>query len=485
MSSTPVTRSSIGLRSERGPVLLAVMLSTALVAIDATILATAVPAVVSDLGGFSQFPWLFSVYLLAQAVSVPIYGKLADLFGRKPVMLTGIGLFVLGSVLCGVAWNMPALIVFRAVQGLGAGAIFPMSMTIIGDLYTLRERPTVMGYTASVWGMASVVGPALGGVFADFLSWRWIFFVNIPLGAAAAVVLWRRFDERVERKRHRIDYLGAALLAVGGSLLVLGLLEGGIGWAWGSPTSFAVLGSAAVLLVAFGFVERRAAEPVLPLWVFRHRILTGTNAASLVVGVLLIGLVSYVPVYAQGVLGSSALVAGFAVAAMTVGWPLAASLSGRLYMRIGFRDTGFIGAALLLVGTGLLLVVGTESTVWHLAAASFFVGLGLGLIASPTMVAAQASVGWSQRGVVTGTNMFARSVGSAVGIAVFGAVANAAVTRRGGDVSGDLEQLPAAALDPAIHDVFVGSAVAGVVMLIALAVVPRRTEFETDDRPVP
>ena len=485
MSSTPVTRSSVGLRSERGPVLLAVMLSTALVAIDATILATAIPAVVSDLGGFSQFPWLFSVYLLAQAVAVPICGKLADLVGRKPVMLTGIALFVLGSVLCGIAWNMPALIVFRVVQGLGAGAIFPMAMTIIGDIYSLRERPVVMGYTAAVWGMASVVGPALGGVFADFLSWRWIFFVNIPLGVAAAAVLWRRFDERVERRRHRIDYLGAALLAVGGSLLVLGLLEGGIGWAWTSPTGIGVMGSAAVLLIAFGLVERRASEPVLPLWVFSRRILVGTNAASLVVGVLLIGLVSYVPVYAQGVLGSSALVAGFAVAAMTIGWPIAASYSGRLYMRIGFRDTGFIGAAMLLVGTGWLFLVEPHSSVLHLAGASFFVGLGLGLIASPTMVAAQSSVGWSQRGVVTGTNMFARSVGSAVGVAVFGAVANAAVTRRGGDVSGDLDRLPPAVLDPALHAVFVGSAVAAVVMLIALAVVPRRTDFASEEAATP
>ncbi|MGH3474078.1 MAG: MDR family MFS transporter [Aeromicrobium sp.] len=483
MSFTPVTRSSIGLRSERGPVLLAVMLSTALVAIDATILATAVPALVSDLGGFSQFPWLFSVYLLAQAVSVPIYGKLSDLLGRKPVMLAGIALFVLGSVLCGIAWNMPALIVFRAVQGIGAGAVMPMSMTIIGDLYTLRERPKVMGYTASVWGISSVVGPTLGGVFADFLSWRWIFFVNIPIGIAAATMLWRRFDERIERKKHRIDYLGAGLLAVGGSLLILGLLEGGIAWAWDSPTSFAVLAGAAVLLVLFGFVERRAAEPILPLWVFGHRILNGTNAASLVVGVLLIGLVSYVPLYAQGVLGSSALVAGFAVAAMTVGWPISAALSGWLYMRIGFRDTGFVGAALLLVGTGLLLTVGIDSTVLHLAAASFFVGLGLGLIASPTLVAAQSSVGWETRGVVTGTNLFARSVGSAVGIAVFGAVANAAVAGRGGDVTGDLDRLPATVLDPALHNVFIGSTIAGVVMLVALTVVPRRTDFASKDVP--
>jgi EmrB/QacA subfamily drug resistance transporter len=485
VSHLPVTRATVGLRSERGPVLLAVMLSTALVAIDATILATAVPAVVGDLGGFSQFPWLFSIYLLAQAVSVPIYGKLADLVGRKPVMLTGIALFVAGSVLCGAAWNMPALIVFRGIQGLGAGAIFPMTMTIIGDLYTLRERPKVMGYTAAMWGMSSVVGPTLGGVFADYLTWRWIFFVNIPIGLAAAAMLVRRFHESIERRRHRIDFVGAGLLAVGGSLLVLGLLEGGIAWAWDSATSIGVLGAAAVLLVAFVVVERRAAEPVLPLWIFGHRILNGTNAASLVVGVLLIGLVSYVPIYAQGVLGSSALVAGFAVAAMTVGWPVSASLSGRLYLRIGFRDTGFIGAALLLVGTGLLLTVGPDSSVLHLAAASFFVGLGLGLIASPTLVAAQSSVGWETRGVVTGTNLFARSVGSAVGVAVFGAIANAAVAGRGGDVHGDLDQLPAPMLDPALHDVFVGSAIAALVMIAALTIVPRRLDFVTETAPTP
>ena len=459
------------------------MLSTALVAIDVTILGTAVPSLVRDLGGFSQFPWLFSIYLLAQAVSVPIYGKLADLFGRKPVMLTGITLFVLGSVLCGAAWSMPALIVFRAIQGLGAGAVLPMSMTIVGDLYTLEERAKVQGYIASVWGMSSVVGPTLGGVFSDYLSWRWIFFVNVPIGIAAAVTLWRRFDERVERKRHRIDYPGAALLAVGGSLLILGLLEGGIHWAWDSPTSIGVFSGAAVLLVLFGFVERRASEPILPLWVFEHRILNGTNAASLVVGVLLIGLVSYVPLYAQGVLGSSALIGGFAVATMTVGWPISAGFSGRFYLRIGFRDTGFIGAVLVLLGTGLLLAVNTDSSVLHLAVASFFVGLGLGLIASPTLVAAQSSVGWETRGVVTGTNMFARSVGSAVGIAVFGAVANASVADSGADVTGSLERLPASVLSPALHDVFVGTAIAALVMLLALVIVPRRISFATEASP--
>jgi multidrug resistance protein len=190
-----------------------------------------VSSVVKDLGGFSEFPWLFSVYLLAQAVTVPLYGKVADLVGRKPVMLLGIGVFVVGSLLCGIAWGMTSLIIFRAVQGLGAGAIMPVSMTMVGDLYSLEERAKVQGYVASVWAMAAVVGPTLGGIFSDYLSWRWIFFVNLPIGLAAAVVLLRRFTEQVERRRHKIDLAGASLLTVGGVLLLLGLLEGGVEWA--------------------------------------------------------------------------------------------------------------------------------------------------------------------------------------------------------------------------------------------------------------
>ncbi|MBC7630527.1 MAG: MFS transporter [Flavobacterium sp.] len=451
------------------------MLSTGLVAIDATILATAVPSIVDDLGGFTQFPWLFSIYLLTQAISVPLYGKFADLVGRKPMMLLGITIFLLGSVLCGAAWSMTSLIIFRAVQGLGAGAVLPIGQTIIGDIYSVAERAKVQGYLASVWGVSSVVGPTLGGVFSDYLSWRWIFFVNIPIGLAAAMVLGRRFTEKVAHQKHSIDYAGALLLAAGGSLLVLGLLEGGVAWAWASPTSIAVLASAAALIIAFGLVERRAAEPILPLWVFRRRVLVGASSASLVVGVLLIGLTSYVPLYAQGVLGRGAIVAGFAVAALTLGWPIAAALSGRLYLRFGFRDTAFFGSSFVIVGAGLLLLVGPQSSVLHLAAACFVVGIGLGFIASPVLVAAQSSADWQTRGVVTGTTMFARSVGSALGIAVFGAVANAAVARQVGGSHPDLQNLPARILDPSIHEVFIGAGLASLVMVAAIAIMPRRT----------
>jgi EmrB/QacA subfamily drug resistance transporter len=471
-----ISRASVGLRSERGPILLSVMLSVGLIAIDATILATAVPSIVNDLGGFSQFPWLFSVYLLAQAVSVPIFAKFTDLMGRKPIMLVGIGLFVLGSILCGIAWSMPALIAFRALQGLGAGAVMPTSMTIIGDIYTVAERARVQGYVASVWALSSVVGPTLGGVFVDFLSWRWIFFVNIPLGAFAAWSLFRRFHESVIRKQHRIDVAGAALLGVGSSLIILGLLEGGILWQWSSVPSITILTVGLALMIFFALVERRAAEPILPGWVFRSRLLNSTNLAALGVGMMLIGLTSFIPLYAQGVLHTTALVAGFALAALTLGWPLAASMAGRIYLKIGFRRTALIGAVVITIGAGLLDLLSSHSSVWQVAGTCFVVGLGLGLVASPTLISAQSAVEWDRRGVVTGTNVFARSMGSALGIAVFGAIANASLSQQvGGHVSSTASAIPAGALQFALHGVFLAAGVVAVLLLIAVLIMPSRS----------
>jgi EmrB/QacA subfamily drug resistance transporter len=465
-----VARSSgVGFRSERGPVLIGVMLSTAVVAIDATVIATAVPSVVADLGGFAQFPWLFSVYLLAQAVTVPVYGKLADVFGRKPVMLFGIGLFLLGSVLCGVAWDMGALIAFRAVQGLGAGAVQPMSMTIVGDLYSLQERAKVQGYIASVWGISSVVGPTLGGVFSEYVSWRWIFFVNIPLCLVAAAMIGLRFAERVERRRPQIDYAGAGVLTVALTLLVLGLLEGGQAWAWASPQSIAVLGGGVVLLAVFVAVERRAADPVVPLRLLRQRLLVATSLVSACVGAVLLGLTSYVPTFVQDVLGTGPLVAGFALAALTLGWPLSASQSGRLYLRIGIRSTALVGVAVVLIGSLLLLLLDQSSSVLLVGATAFVIGLGMGFTAAPTLIAAQSAVRWQERGVVTGLNMFARSAGSAIGIAVFGAVVNA--TLRGQEVG--LDAVSPAALTTAVHHVFEGTVVLAVALLAAVLMMPR------------
>ena len=464
---TPSTRASVGLRSDRGPILLALMVSTGLIAIDATILATAVPSIVRDLGGFAQFPWLFSVYLLAQGVSVPVYAKLSDTFGRKPLMLLGIGLFLAGSVLCGFAWSMPALIAFRAVQGLGAGAVQPMAITIAGDIYTVAERATAQGYIASVWAISSVVGPTLGGVFSQLGIWRWIFFVNVPLCLLAAGLITRNFHEKVARRTHRVDYAGSALLTAGMALVILGILQGGQAWGWTSPTSIGVFGVGALLLAVFPVVERRAAEPVLPMWVLSRRLLATTTALALGVGVILIGLTSFVPTYLENSLGVQPLVGGLALAALTLGWPLSATVSGRLfYLRLGFRPTILIGLGLVLLGCGSLTALSGHPSVAVVAVTCFVTGMGLGLVATPSLIAAQASVEWHERGVATGTNMFARSLGSAVGAAVFGAVANAVIA-----ASGRPETDPATATSSGTA-VFVAVALAAALTVVAGVLMP-------------
>jgi EmrB/QacA subfamily drug resistance transporter len=476
VTSPTISRADIGLRSERGPILLAVMLSVGLVAIDATVLATAVPAVVEDLGGFTQFPWLFSIYLLTQAVTVPLYSKLADQYGRKPMMLIGVSVFLLGSLLCGLAWSMGSLIAFRAVQGIGAGAVQPIGMTIVGDIYSVAERAKVQGYLAGVWAVSSVVGPTLGGVFSDYLSWRWIFFINLPIGLAVLFMFVRRFKEKVERAPHRLDFLGALLLSGGGTTLLLGLLEGGVRWSWDSPMSIGLFVAAAAMIVLFVLVERRAAEPVLPLWVFRHRVILPAILTALVVGVLLVGLTSYIPLYAQGVLGHGALMAGFALAALTLGWPLSASNAGRLYLSIGFRSTMIIGSLFGLAGALLLLTIDADSSLFHLAVPCFVMGIGFGFAVAPSVIAAQSAVEWESRAVTTGATMFARTVGSAVGVAVFGALVNAHVTDAVGHANPDLESLSPAVLGPAIETTFVGSAIVAVVLVAVSLLMPKKIE---------
>jgi EmrB/QacA subfamily drug resistance transporter len=471
-----VTASNVGLRSERGPLLLALMLSTGLVAIDSTIIATAVPSIVADVGGFAQFPWLFSIYLLAQAVTTPIYGKLADLFGRKPIMLLGIGFFLAGSIFCGFAWNMSVLIAFRAVQGLGAGAVFPMSITIVGDVYSLEERARVQGYLASVWGISAVLGPTLGGIFSEYVSWRWIFFINIPLALLAAGMIQRRFHEKVHRSHPTIDYVGASVLTAGLTLLILGVLEGGQAWSWGSPQSVAILVIGGALLIAFAFIEQRASDPVLPLWVVRRRLLVTSSLASCGVGAIVLGLSSYIPTFVQDVLGTGPLIAGFALATLTMGWPIAGSQSGKIYLRIGFRTCGVIGAIIVVVGCALLLLLGRGVPVAEVGAFCFVIGIGMGLVATPTLIAAQSSVEWRERGVVTGSNMFFRSLGSAVGVAVFGAIANNALGGKAGALQSG--QVAAAPLSHAIHDVFWAVLVVAVLAVVAVLLMPR-------DRPQP
>lgn len=464
MSTEPaITRASVGFRSDRGPILIALMVVTGLIAIDSTILATAVASVVDDLGGFSSFPWLFSVYLLAQAVSVPIYAKLADTIGRRPVLLFGIGLFFAGSVLSGFAPTMGTLILFRAVQGLGAGALLPVSITIAGDIYSTAERAKAQGYIASVWAISSVVGPTLGGVFSEFVSWRWIFFVNVPLCVLAVVLLLRNYKETAAvRTKHRIDFAGGITLTLGLTGLLLALLEGGEAWGWLSWQSIAVFAAALVFLAAAVVIELRAAEPILPIRMFRRRLVLTTTLVSAGVGAVLIGLTSYVPNFLQRTAGASPLIAGLAVAALTLGWPVAASNAGRLYLRFGFRPTVLIGTVVAALSTLLLLAVTGDDSILLTALACLLIGVGLGLSATPALIAAQSSVGYAERGVVTGANLFSRSIGSAVGVAVFGAIANAVLHGR----------TDAAATTSASGAVFLGVVVAGVLTVGAAALMP-------------
>jgi len=457
---------AVGFRSERGPVLISVMLSTGLVAIDSTVLATAIPSIVGELGGFHQFPWLFSAYLLGQAVTTPIYAKLSDVFGRKPVLLLGIALFLVGSILCAAAWNMLALIVFRAIQGLGAGAVQPTAMTIVGDIYTVAERARVQGYLASVWAVSSVVGPLLGGVFSQLGIWRGVFLINIPLCLLAAWMFNRHFHETVTHRERSVDVIGALLLAAAMTSLILAVLGGGQSWAWGSAQSIGAFTAGVVLLGVFVVVERRAAEPILPLWVFSRRLLCATTIVAFGVGAMLMGLTSYVPTYLEGSLHVRPIVAGLALAALTIGWPATAAVAGQLYLRWGFKTTAVVGAALVTVGASVLVAMAHRPHVAVVAAVCFVIGAGMGLLAVPTLIAAQSSVDWNERGVVTGNNMFARSLGSAVGVAIFGAIANSIFG------PGDIRSVGPAAIQSGAGAVFIGVLIVSAATALAVVAMP-------------
>lgn len=439
------------------------MLALSLVALDSTVLATAIPTIVAELGGSALFPWLFSGYLLAQAVTTPVYAKVSDMYGRKPVILVGIMLFMAGSILCAFAWSMPALIAARVVQGLGAGAVQPMSVTIVGDIYTLAERARVQGYFASVWAAASVIGPTFGGLFAQWGMWRGVFVFNVPLCLIAAYMLLRRYRDDFDRREAHVDYVGAVLLTSGLSLVVLAILAGGQAWSWTSAPSIGSLASGGVLLVLFWVVSRRAAEPVLPGFVLTRRLLLTTTIVGLGVGAILIGLTSFVPTYLEGTVGAAPVQAGLAMTALTIGWPLTAGLAGRVYLRVGFKRTAALGAAVVLAGVVGLLATVNHPDVWLVACLCFVTGCGMGLLALPCLIAAQSSVGAEDRGVVTGTHMFARALGSAVGVAVFGAMANSVF--QGNDIHG----LGAATVQAGTALVF--AAVVAVAVVSAAAVV--------------
>lgn len=491
-----------GARADRArrPVVAALMLGMGLAAIDGTIVATAVPQIVGDLGGFAVFSWLFSGYLLAVTVTLPVYGKLSDTFGRKPVLVAGIVLFLAGSLLCATAWNMAALIAFRVVQGLGGGALQGTVQTIAADLYPLKERPKIQAKLSTVWATSSVAGPALGGLLATYADWRWIFLVNLPVGAVALWLVVRHLHEPARPRpatRPRVDWAGALTVFATGALLLTALVQGGVAWPWLSAPSLTLLGASGALAALTVVVERRAAEPVIPGWVWRRRPIASVNLALGAMGLLMVAPTVFLPTYAQSVLGLGPVAAGLVLSVMTLSWPVAAALSDRVYNRVGFRNTAITGMSAALLALLAFPLLPFPGAAWQPALLMLLLGAALGLFQLPLIVGVQSTVGWSERGTTTASVLFCRQVGQSLGAALFGAVANATLASRLAGapmpgLPGDLDgvsralqspaALPSAATDylrravaTATDHVFVGAAGAAVLALLVLLVMaPRR-----------
>ncbi|WP_160720296.1 MDR family MFS transporter [Bacillus sp. USDA818B3_A] len=402
-------------------VLISVMLAMFMGAIEATIVSTAMPAIVADLGGFTLYSWVFSAYLLMNSVTVLIYGKLSDLFGRKPILTIGIIIFLIGSILCGFAWSMKSLIIFRLIQGFGAGAVTPIATTIVGDIYTTEERAKIQGYLSSVWGISAVTGPAVGGLLVQYVSWHYVFWINIPLGILSLAGLWLFLHEGVSKKKHEIDYLGAALLTLTISTLMFLLVEGG---SWGSFMRISLVAVSAVALIAFVFQEKRAAEPVMPFSIWKERSIFIANISSLTSGIILIGISSFLPTFVQGVMEQTPIIAGFTLTTMSIGWPIASTLSGRMLVSIGYRNTSIIGGVLLVIGSMTFVTMSASSGPIWAAFGSFLVGAGMGFTSTAFIVSIQSTVEWQQRGIATAANMFMRNLGNTIGAALLGGILN-------------------------------------------------------------
>jgi multidrug resistance protein len=486
----------------RGAVVAALMLAMALAALDSTIVSTAVPQIVGDLGGFSVFSWLFSGYLLAVTVTLPVYGKLSDTFGRKPVLIAGAALFLLGSLLCAVAWNMGALIAFRVMQGLGGGALQGTVQTLAADLYPLKERPKIQARLSTVWAVSAVAGPGVGGVLAAYADWRWIFLVNLPIGAVALWLIVRHLhepqrdvrpeDEPATATRARVDWAGALAVFACGGVLLTALVQGGVAWPWLSAPSMALFGTGLVLVAVVVLVERRAAEPIIPGWVWRRRTIAAVNLALGALGLLMVAPTVFLPTYAQSVLGLAPVTAGFVLSVWTLSWPVSAALSQHVYRRIGFRHTAMLGigtAALILLAFPFLPYPGEA---WQPTLLMLLLGAALGLFQLPLLVGVQSTVDWAERGTTTASVLFCRQTGQTIGAAVFGAVANGVLASRLGGAS-DLDSVTRAldagtapeatrhAIADAVHAVYLGAAgAAALAFLVLLVLAPRRFPVLTE-----
>lgn len=411
--------------TNRAVTVLALVLSMAMAALEATVVSTAMTSVVSDLHGIQRYAWVTTAYLLTASVTVPLYGKLADMYGRKPLLLFGITVFLLGSVASGAATSMSQLILFRALQGLGAGAIQPIALTVVGDIFDLAERSRIQGVFGAAWGFFGMIGPVLGGFLVEKLSWRWVFYVNVPFGVVAAIILVFAFHEKIERRPHHVDVAGSVLLVTGLTALLLATSRSAHGVAlWAGPL-------AAALLAAFVAVERRAAEPVLPLALFTRRVILTASVSGAIVGGAMMAVTTFIPLFVQGVLRGSPTDAGKAFTPMLIGWPIASTLGGRLIPKVGFRPLVRLGLLITTCAALILALYGEHGGLRGLQVISGLFGVGMGFANTSLLIAVQTSVSWGERGIATASTMFFRTIGGALSISVMGGVLNAALGQSG------------------------------------------------------
>ncbi len=430
--------------------MVAVVLAMLLAAMEATIVATAMPNIADELGGFSLYGWVFSAYLLMQAVTTPLFGKLADILGRKPVFLIGMTIFLVGSVACALAPSMPWLVAFRFLQGMGAGAVVPTGVTLAGDLYSLAERPKIQAWMSSVWGASSILGPLAGGLIVEHVGWPWIFWLNLPVGLVAMAVMWLALHEDVVPNSRSLDLAGAGLLLVGLTSLMLSI----------SLVSFSLMAVAIICAWLFVRQELRAEDPVIHLDLWKNPLVWRGNLTVLMIGVAMLGLIGFMPTYVQGVLGYSPLVAGFTVSSMCIGWPIAAVVSGHLLLRVPLPLLVRFGSVVSLAGA-LLIALASDRGPWWAGTGCFLVGVGFGVLNTSFLVTIQSSVAWQKRGVATSGNMLMRNLGNSLGTAFLGAVLNhrmsSYIVERGLSDRVNLESLrelvgEGSRLDPALLD---------------------------------
>lgn len=449
--------------SVRRPLVLAAcVMATFMAAVESTIVATAMPTIIADLGGFNLFSWVFAVYLLSQAVAIPIYGRLADIYGRKRMFHVGAGLFLVGSTLCGFAPNMICLVAFRMLQGFGAGGVQPIAMTICGDIYTPSERARVQGLISSVFGVAAVAGPSLGAFLVEHVGWQTVFWVNLPIGAAALIMISAFLHEHVEKRSHQVDYLGSLLMMLAIASLMLVLVQGG---SLPRPITIAACITGVALLAALLVHEARTREPMLPLELWRDRVIVIGSLGGGLAGAVMMGVSAFLPSYVQGALGRTPIVGGLVLGAMSVSWAFASIFGGRLMDRTSYRHSAVLGALSLLAGSVLLVMLTPLRGVPWATTGSLVMGVGMGLCNTAFIVSIQAAVPWRKRGAATSSCLFFRFIGQALGAASFGAVLNATILARAPDAVGQMNRLlePTlrAGLAPAEQDRLIALVAAG------------------------